>query len=181
VKKNLNAKEYFSSYVADDVIRIMNHDLVNFIYRYNPHSVFEFGCGQGKNLDLIVFHAPQIKVYGMDISKPAVDKAQWKGRNYVEWGDEANLARWNEKAFDVSFTCSVLDHIEQEIKVDHILTDLKRISRKAVILYETQRNRPLNYYYFHDYDGYGLTRLEDYEYVSSDGDGALYQMWKWER
>ena len=174
------AKQYFSTYLADDVVRQLNHDLVKEILRYKPRSVFEFGCGQGKNLNLLPL---EVKLYGFDISNKAVEQARIKGRNYVEWGDEGNLPRWTNQAFDVSFTCSVLDHIDNELTVDHILTDLKRISKKAAILYETQRNTPSTYYYPHPYEEYGFTK-SNYIYYSTEasgGDGSEYHIWYWER
>jgi ubiquinone/menaquinone biosynthesis C-methylase UbiE len=184
----LAAKDYFKHYLADDVVRQLNRDLVQEILKYKPENVFEFGCGQGKNLALInpvarSMGIEHVDVIGIDLSIKAVYEARQKGRKTIYPGDETLLAKLPARDIDVCFTCSVLDHIEHEITVDHILSDLKRMSEKAVILYETQRHTPNTYYYYHDYESYGFTKL-DYEYISSErdgGDGSLYSMWVWER
>lgn len=178
-----SAKDYFSNcFLADDVVRPLNHHLVDEILKYKPRSVFEFGCGQGKNLELIRSYKPNLirNIYGLDISKQAVESAHHKGRDYVQIGDEEDIQYFGNKVTDVSFTCSVLDHIEHEITVDQILKDLKRISKKAVILYETQHDSPLDYYYYHDYEAKGFTKLKGYEYFSSPqlrGDGNTYHIY----
>jgi ubiquinone/menaquinone biosynthesis C-methylase UbiE len=185
----MDAKTYFSHYLADDQIRQLNRDLVNEILKFEPKSCFEFGCGQGKNLALLKGLGLS-KINGIDISSSAIESGRKRfalnlnanQRIYV--GDENTLAeKIKHGLFDVSFTCSVLDHIEHEITVDHIIADLKRISKKAVILYETQRHTPGSFYYRHNYEDYGFTKL-DYEYLSKEqdgGDGSVYSMWLWER
>jgi trans-aconitate methyltransferase len=180
----MDAKEYFSKhFLADDKVRDLNHILVDEILKYKPESVFEFGCGQGKNLDLLK-HKKQwcpAYVHGYDISHAALTEAIKKGRLYTRWGSEDQLQFIPSKNYDVSFTCSVLDHIEHEITVDHIIADLKRISKNAVILLETQSNIPENYYYIHDYESYGFTKIRDcISRPEDDGDGLLYSIWKWE-
>jgi ubiquinone/menaquinone biosynthesis C-methylase UbiE len=182
----IDAKTYFSSYLADDVIRPLNHQLVDRILKYKPKSVFEFGCGQGKNLDLIKQKTKwTIQVSGIDLSQIAVEQARNKDRgHYVKMGDENTLRYIQTEDCDVSFTCSVLDHIEQDVVVRDIVENLKRISKKAVILLETERHTPSTYYYYHCYPDYGFKKIRGWEYYSSPmegGDGSIYYMYKWER
>lgn len=189
---SLSAKEYFRHFLADDKIRQLNRDLVNEILKYKPTSVFEFGCGQGKNLELLLHMRPktlkEYNVAGIDVSRIAINEGGKKGnrRRYIMWGDENTLAEVDTDVCDVSFTCSVLDHIEHEETVAAIIANLKRMSRKAVILFETQRHTPETFYYRHPYEGenYGFTKLKGYQYLSSEsdgGDGSLYEMFVWKR
>lgn len=173
----LNAKDYYSSYLADDTITQLNRDLAAEILKHKPRSVFEFGAGQGKNLNLLLSINPQIIVRGIDISEQAVISANSKGRDYISLGDEHAFTV--QKNSDVSFTCSVLDHIEHNLTAYYIATDLKLMSRKAVILLETERNTPDTYYYYHDYEAYGFKRL-DWRYYS-EADGSHYNMFTWIR
>lgn len=173
------SKEYFSKYLADDRITQLNRDLVNEILKHKPNSVFEFGAGQGKNLKLIHTINPNIALRGIDISSIAVSVARKKGIYYVAIGDENTLLL--QPKFDVSFTCSCLDHIEHEQAIKIIIEALKRMSN-IVILLETQRNTPDSYYYYHDYEKYGFKKL-DYEYYSDPkekGDGSYYNMFRYE-
>src|SRR5215213_2545314 len=152
---SLTSKQYFSQYLADDVIRPLNQELIAEVLRDNPTSVFEFGCGPGKNLDLITkscYRAP--KVSGIDISRKAVDLAQHeKGRKYVTLGDEHTLHSKRTNSCSVAFTCSVLDHIEVDWVAESIVRSLQRIARDSVVLLETDVHSPLRYYYYHDYEG----------------------------
>lgn len=179
-----SAKEYFAQYLADDVIRPLNQELVAEVLRDRPISVFEFGCGQGKNLDLIVRSAyPHPRVSGIDISRKAVNSAHKKGRRYVDLGDEHTLTAKRSNSCSVAFTCSVLDHIEVDWIAEKIVKDLQRIARDSVILLETDRHSPMYYYYFHDYEQLGFTKLQ-WAYISSQhegGDGSIYFMYRWEK
>lgn len=188
------AKEYFSGYLADDTIRPLNHELIaEVLYTehsgsllYYPTSVFEFGCGQGKNLELIRVHRPAggVKVSGIDLSKRAVDEAHSKQRYYVDLGDEHTLETMRTNSCSVAFTCSVLDHIDSEKVAQRIVKNLKRIARDAVVLLETDRHSPGTYYYYHDYKRMGFTDLK-WQYYSSPslegGDGSIYYMYRWEK
>lgn len=127
--------------------------------------MFEFGCGQGKNLKRI---KPFVDVvHGIDVSVPAILIAK-QFIPFAEVGDENTLKYVGQ--YDVAFTCSVLDHIPE---IGGIIEELKRIA-PAVILLETNSVQG-RYYYPHDYESYGFTKL-DYSWKST-GDGALYEIW----
>ena len=190
------AKTYFrDKFLADDYIRPLNHDLVwEIITKFHPRSVFEFGCGQGKNLALLLEEFGNLivtdKAVGIDVSEYAIKKGRQShpslnsdSNHRISVGDEDTLVYMKSKSFDVSFTCSVLDHIEKEETIAEIINHLKRISKQGVILYETVvDNKQDIYYYPHDYDSYGFKRdPPDYAYVSNPGDGNTYSIWQWRR
>jgi ubiquinone/menaquinone biosynthesis C-methylase UbiE len=168
-------KSYFKNdFIADDIPRQLNTDLVKEILSLKPKSVFEFGAGQGKNLELIrQFSGQSVSCFGIDVNPETVKMAVAKGRP-VATGDELSLEIFTRDQFDVAFTCGVLDHI---IKIDNIIEHLKRIA-KNVILYETQDIRS-PYYYKHPYADFGFFSKAGYRYHSADGDGAYYEMWRW--
>lgn len=177
----MNARDYFTSYIADDKIRQLNIDLVSQILSFEPASVFEFGAGVGKNLALLLEKKPNLYAHGIDLSAQAVRTArQDKHRSYIHKGDESSLQFLPSSYFDVCFTCSVLDHIPEHENVHDILSDLKRMSRKAVILCETLADRPDVFYFPHNYESEGFTKSLDYSYFSdanTGGDNNVYNMW----
>lgn len=187
-----SAKEYFThDFLADDDTRQINLDLVDFISSMHPKSCFEFGCGQAKNLVLLRRRHHIRNLAGIDISKRAIELGQkWKAKvdsvvNFaLAVGDESFLQNMRSHSYDVCFTCSVLDHIPRDRTVERILTELKRIAIKAVVLCETLADRPSIYYYPHIYEGFGFHRSK-YEYYSdpykTGGDGATYFMYSWRR
>ena len=164
-----NPKNFYKNYLADNNIIQSNIDLKNEILKFSPNSVFEFGCGTGKNLKLF---EKNIKTFGIDISEKAIKMANQNMINAI-CADEKYLTKVEN--FDVVFTCSVLDHIEN---IDEIIQHFIRITNKAVILLET--NDIIDKFYFpHQYEKYGFTKKHDYKFVSKKpyGDGAIYEIW----
>lgn len=174
--KLFGPKHYYKTYVADAKIYPCNIRLAEEILSYNPKSVFEFGCGVGKNLDLLrQMSNGTIMLKGIDISAEAVKRARQNSLDVI-LGTEDSLTEIALK--DIAFTCSVLDHIKD---IDFIISELKYIANKVVILLETN-DIPAKFYYPHNYERYGFVKT-NYKYISSlpEGDGATYHLWKWER
>jgi hypothetical protein len=165
----MTPKLFYSSYQADDDLSDINFKIRDLVLEHNINNVFEFGCGTGKNLKM--FHDLGKVTCGLDISPINVIHASVKhGLPFVIIGNESNLGHLCE--FDVSFTISVLVHIEL---INKIIADLKRMTRKAIYLAET--NDIMNEYYFpHDYESLGFTIL-NYGWVGKDG--ATYHIFKW--
>lgn len=165
-------KEYYRNYLADDNVSMLNLKLIELVADCRPNHVLEFGCGTGKNLRLLSDFRPEIPIEctGMDISLMGLIHA--RARNDVPFilcGDETHLRHLCN--FDVLFTCSVLDHIED---IDGIIQEFKRIANKNIIIAETN-DVPGPYYYPHNYESYGFVKL-DYAFPSC-GDGATYYIW----
>ena len=136
----LSYKEFYSTYNNGHVIYEGNKKLIKEINSSNPKSVLEFGCGTGKNLNLIEAEHR----FGLDISEPAILDGR---KHYVGFemaiGDEDILL---DAPYDVSFTVSVLNHIP---KIDKIVDKLLSISDKVFCL-ESQEMWH-KYCYIHDY------------------------------
>jgi len=125
-----------------------------------PKSVFEFGCGEGRNLQLlkdrrgndIEERERKFNLFGIDINPNAIKKGQDNELNVLV-GDESYLNKIKTDSFDIALCYSVLNHIPGDIT--SIIKNLKRIS-KYVILYEIIDVRGSNQFY-HDYVALGFT------------------------
>lgn len=170
---NKPPKQYYETYLADDSISDLNRMLLNEVLTLNPKSVLEYGCGTGKNLKMIQDKNPDIFVSGIDVSLLNVVHANAKnGLRHVSLGDEYDLPFVGN--FDVCFTISVLDHIED---INMIVSELQRIANKAVILAECLDQEPVMYYFEHDYKSFGF---EKHRWVwRSEGDGREYHLFIW--
>lgn len=160
----------------------MHHVLTDTILSFKPNKVFEFGCGMGKNLQLLLDKSDQITdASGIDISEKNISKFLFNeasSRNgFIKTADETFLNQLNDDRFDVCFTCSVLDHIPDVID---IINNLKRLATKGVILAETN-DIPGPYYYSHDYEALGFRKLNYLFKSIYRGDGALYHIWVYNR
>lgn len=169
---HLDAKSYYRSYIANSTISPLNEQLIRDVLAYHPKSVFEFGCGVGKNLELLKGNVEEH--LGIDISAKAVDIATSKNLNVI-CDDEARLE--TIKNHDIVFTCSVLDHIKD---IDNIVNELKRIAGIAIVIAETN-TKVGRFYYPHDYESLGFVKT-DYSYVSTQAkEKAIYYIWHYTR
>jgi len=167
-KMHSDAKSYYRSYVANDRVSPLNEQLIHDVLSYNPKSVFEFGCGVGRNLELLKEKVANIM--GIDISERAIAIASKKSLN-VLLGDETKLQTIKNQ--DVVFTCSVLDHIKE---IDGIIVELKRIANMAIVIAETNSEIG-KFYYAHDYESFGFVKT-DYVFISNQAKReAIYNIW----
>ncbi len=165
----MNSKDFYRNYQADNIIDELDMRLALEVISYNPESIFEFGMGSGKNLSLIKARSGRdIETWGLDISIVNVFQAHLNGVDCCIAGDERHIP---SRKFDVVFTCSVLDHIEE---IENIIGHFQEIATKAIILAETNSFEG-DFYFKHDYESYGFEKL-DYEYLS-DSDGGIYNIW----
>jgi trans-aconitate methyltransferase len=163
-------KEFYKNYQADNVIDKIDIELINQINKFNPETAFEFGCGSGKNLALLKKDNPNIITYGMDISIVNVIQAHLSGVDCIIRGDERYMP---QSKFDVSFTCSVLDHIPHE-NIEQVIGNLFAISNKAVVIAETNEYNS-EFYYAHNFEKYGFVKKS--KAYKSDNDGFNYFIW----
>lgn len=165
----MTSKEFYKSYIADDRISPLAENMMDVMVQAGVKSAFEMGAGTGKHLKWLSENG--IQVMGIDISLLNCFKAQ-ANLIPVSYGDETNLKFFT--SFDVAFTVSVLDHIED---ISDIVIELKRMA-PTVWLIET--DDIINEFYFaHDYEALGFDRMG--LSWDSDGDGATYQLYKYSK
>lgn len=167
----MNPKEYYRKYEAADRISDLGLEIMKYIKKEKPVHVFEFGFGSGIHLYHLLFS--NIEPNGIDISPLNVARAIYGwGLKHVSVGDETYLRHHSN--YDIVFTISVLDHIED---IDGIIDEFKRMANKSIFIAETN-SFDSNYYYKHDYESYGFEKL-NYKWIGEDE--ATYHIWKWEK
>jgi len=143
---------YINNQLQDEVIRETNQKVIKWVFSFKPKTVFEFGCNNGKNLELLESIDPTIKVYGIDLSAKTL-----KHKN-TEVGDEETLKKMKSESFDVVFTGSVLNHIPQN-DVTKIIDNLKRIAKTCLISCEhCHESSPR--WFIHDYEKFGYKKVD---------------------
>jgi len=168
----MEPKSFYSTYLANDKIYKIDKILVDLVLKEQPREVFDFGTGTGKNLKQIMQLDSSITVCGLDLSLLNIIHA--RARNDIPFlivGDEYFLCRLT--SFEVSMTCSVLCHIQN---IDAIISDLKNLTRKSIIIAETN-DIVGEFYYPHDYESYGFEDLGISWY--SEANRATYKFYKW--
>jgi glycosyltransferase involved in cell wall biosynthesis/SAM-dependent methyltransferase len=104
-------------------------------------SIFEFGCGSGRNLDALSKVVANRYAYfkGVDINEHLVSYGRDRFGVDVSLGDETYLGDIEDKSYDVVFTISVLDHIPDPKSV---LNNIARICKGVCIFIEPCHSLP---------------------------------------
>ena len=162
-------KKFYSTFNNGHVLYDCNREMVLTINDETVCKVLDFGCGTGKVLNMV----DADERVGIDVSLIAVSEGY---RVYEELqliiGDEATLANYKDRYFDISYTISVLNHLP-ELGVFKVVNELKRVSKKIFIM-ESQ-DVWQTYCYPHDYEKMGFKKL-DYTWISP-ASKALYEMY----
>lgn len=142
------------------------------------NSVFEFGCHNGFNLEVVQKMYPHMQVAGIDLNEKSIEEGHATNRNYISIGDESNLKQIEDDVYDVVFTCSVLCHLPS---IDEIVKELKRITRYRTVLIETNEKKG-HWYFPHDYEILGFhQKRSNRSLLPPEGNGAMYDTWEFEK
>ena len=130
------------------------------VTQLDPQSILEVGCGQGFHLKLLSSLFPQKKFYGIDQSVSGINFANQKiknlkltkdityplGYNYLDNnGDnlsyevqDAKKLKFDNNSIDFIYTNLALEQMDN-IKFE-VLSEIKRVSKKYVLLIEPFKN-----------------------------------------
>lgn len=107
-------------------------DISKFIYFLSlglgARKICEAGCNVGNNLSSFPHNT---KVYGIDMNKYALEKAQKRFPTFTFKNENINNTSYPDSFFDLVFTRGVLIHITKD-GVDAVLNELLRISNRWI-------------------------------------------------
>ena len=145
--------------------------ILEYLISLKGGSYFEFGCNCGFNLNYLSERIPfDTSFYGIDINQFAIDYGKKNFGLRLDQGDEKSLYTIPHNSFDVVFTSSVLCHIP---KIDDIILNLKRITRKHLVCMESNVDEEPNFWK-HNYEQFGFK--PEFEVINprSSGKEMLY-------
>jgi len=117
-------------------------------------TILEIGCASGPNVYLLAKKFPEVKLYGIDISKKAVEtgnkllKKESISNVKLYAGKADELGQFPDKSFDIVFTDATLIYIDPD-KINKVIGEMLRVARKAVILNEWHKETPESFYNDH--------------------------------
>lgn len=140
-------KEWAKSYISESAIKHPHRKLlVDEISKFFPfESVLELGSASGANLFLLSEKYPNVKFYGIDVSKKAIKEGQTfftqKGLKNVILSTSSitDLKNFEDKSMDIVFSDAALIYIGKE-KIDDILKEIVRVARRGIVLCEQHIN-----------------------------------------
>lgn len=100
---------------------------------WRARNLIEIGCGVGAQTDILLRRYPDVRITGVDASKPNLERARrhlralpWaKDRAAFECGD-AGALRFAADTFDAAFLCWILEHVADPLLV---LSEARRVLR----------------------------------------------------
>jgi ubiquinone/menaquinone biosynthesis C-methylase UbiE len=161
VAENIKARENLKIIAGDDEPyyhykrrRFLN--LLNTI-DFTDKTILEIGSGPGGNLEFI-YNKGCKKITGVDISKQMIllSKELLSGKNIDIIKINGTDLPFEDKAFDIVFTSTVLQHNTNEEELHHLINEICRVAKDEVLLFEriekkikgheTNLGRPISYY-----------------------------------
>jgi len=104
----------------------------------NLQSVMDIGLGAGDHLHNIQMLSPEIKIYGIDVSKGQIELAKDRHPNLGAWTQQYDITTPPGQAFlpkvDAAYTMAVIQHIRKNH--NDALINLFNIASKYVLLAE---------------------------------------------
>ena len=101
-------------------------------------SILDIGCGKGYLLFEIKKIVPSIKIYGIDISKYAIENSKLEVRKCLKIFDARKKLPYKKK-FDLVISLGTM-HNFSLIDLSKCLAEVNRISKKSYIMVESYRN-----------------------------------------
>lgn len=161
--------DYISPAVPDDHSRQMTAPAVlqsHFRCGLKPRRILDFGCGNGRSIDMFEKLAPNAAWTGVDIEgSPEVSSRVRDDGNFVSYDGE-NLP-FPDGSFDLVYSYQVLEHVR---KPDIVLGEIARVLDKGgLFIGQTSQFEPYHSYSLWNFTIYGFKRMmEDAGFVLNE-------------
>ncbi len=131
---NYGGYKYIENYWDNVIKSLIKH------YNLNENAkILDVGCGKGYFLNDILKFLPKAQVYGIDISKYAVEQAKKNVRKNITIGN-CNKLPWKNKFFDLVISFNTLHCLHNYDLIDSI-KEIERVGKKnKYICVESYRN-----------------------------------------
>jgi len=109
-------------------------------FKLNKNSkILDIGCGKGYLLYEIKKIIPEIKVFGLEISRYAIKNSHPDIKRFIKIGDIRKKLPYKKNEFDLLITLGCLHNLEIN-KVFFAIKEINRVSKKQFLLVESYRN-----------------------------------------
>jgi ubiquinone/menaquinone biosynthesis C-methylase UbiE len=109
-------------HTSRDLIGLKANWIVQRIAKCVPRRVLDYGCGEGKYLQLIKSIQPDATCVGVDVQQPMHSEEDFKFYRI----DSTGLVPFADCSFDVVISCDVLEHVQS---IENSLNEIQRVLR----------------------------------------------------
>jgi SAM-dependent methyltransferase len=126
--------------------------------------VLDFGCGNGRYMEVFARWIPQSNVYGVEVDSGQVVEAKRKGLNCLRTGTQGSSLPFRDECFALVFSSNVVEHIPRALYLAY-LAEIHRVLepqgrlvvstpnypfKRAYDLLKAVQTRHTSYYLFDD-------------------------------
>ena len=104
----------------------------------NDSRILDIGCGKGYLLLEIKKLLPQIKFFGIDISKYAIENSHIDVSSNLSVGNATKLP-WDDKEFDLAFSINTFHNL-YAFELEQAFTEITSVSNNQYICVESYRD-----------------------------------------
>ena len=125
------------SHFAEQKIRIIHSKIST------PHTILEYGCGIGRNIEFLISYFPDSIIYGTDISTASLNQAKSMNKNAHFF----HIDRLPNIKFDLILVSDVLHHIQKEQLSNTLNSINKLLNRNGnIFIFEQNPYNPVTRY-----------------------------------
>ena len=118
-----------------------NSVIENLVNRYklkDDAKVLDIGCGKGFFLYDFKKMRPQTEIYGVDISKYAINNAKEEIKDYIKFGNAISLP-YEDNYFDLVVSITTLHNL-YAFDLEKALREMERVGKNKYLCVESYRN-----------------------------------------
>ena len=118
------------------------NEVINALYlNYNlpeDAKILDIGCGKGFFLYDLQKIKPKAEIFGIDISKYAIENAKDEVKNRLFFGNANNLP-WDDNYFDLVISITTLHNL-YAFDLEKALNEMERVGKNKYLCVESYRN-----------------------------------------
>jgi|GEM_PF-1889437 SAM-dependent methyltransferase len=117
-----------------------------------PHTdlahfrILDFGCGNGRYLEVFASCVPRSNLYGAEISADQVARVREKGFFCLQLDPKESYLPFANESFDVVFSSNVVEHIPRRLYLEYLL-EIYRVLKRGGRFVVAAPNYPIKRLY----------------------------------
>ncbi len=128
---------------AQKVVELCN---INLNMNLTNFRLLDFGCGNGRYLEVLASWIPRDNLFGTEISAERVAEVRKKGFICFHLDPEGSYLPFADESFDVVFSSNVIEHIPRRLYVGYLL-EIHRVLKSGGRFVVSTPNYPIKRLY----------------------------------
>lgn len=106
---------------AGTVQKVLETCNINLQTNLTTFRILDFGCGNGRYMELFAHYIPTKNVFGTEMSPERIAQVQHKGFTCIQLQPEESLLPFKDGSFDLIFSSNVIEHIPRRLYLEYLV------------------------------------------------------------